>query len=339
MLKLEKITKVYHIGEQKFIALDGIDLAFKKNEFVSILGPSGSGKTTLLNIIGGLDQYSSGDVLLDGKSTKDFRDKDWDGYRNTSVGFVFQNYNLIGHLSVLDNVEIALSLSGVNAKERKQRAKQVLNEVGLLDHIYKKPNQLSGGQMQRVAIARALVNDPEILLADEPTGALDTKTSKQIMKLIQSISQDRLVIMVTHNKEIATTYSDRIVELRDGLVIKDTRSYVSKDEVTIEGLRKNRTSMSYVQAMKTSLKNLLTKKGRTMITALAGSIGIVGIAMVLAISYGMNSYVSDVQSDTLSGFPLTINQYVVTDSFGPGAGAPMNSGDESTQIDEDVVYR
>ncbi len=338
MLKLEKITKVYYIGEQIFGALDGIDLEFKKNEFVSILGPSGSGKTTLLNIIGGLDQYSSGDVLLDGKSTKDFRDKDWDGYRNTSVGFVFQNYNLISHLSVLDNVEIALSLSGVNATERKKRAKQVLKEVGLFDHIHKKPNQLSGGQMQRVAIARALVNDPEILLADEPTGALDTKTSKQIMKLIQSISQDRLVIMVTHNKEIATTYSDRIVELRDGLVIKDTRSFVSEDEITIEGLSKNRTSMSYLQAMKTSLKNLLTKKGRTMITALAGSIGIIGIAMVLAISYGMNSYVSDVQSDTLSGFPLTIDQYVATDSFGPPQGNPMNEQDDATLIDEDVVY-
>lgn len=315
MLQLKNIKKDYMLAGKPFPALKGIDLTFKENEFVSILGPSGCGKTTLLNIIGGLDRYTSGDLLVEGKSTKNFKDQDWDAYRNATIGFVFQTYNLISHLSVLDNVEMSLRLSGVSAKERKERAIKVLVDVGLEEHIYKKPNQLSGGQMQRVAIARALVNNPKVLLADEPTGALDSETSEQIMKLIEKISKDRLVIMVTHNAEIAEAHSDRIVHLLDGLVTLDSRpSEPIKKEIG-EKLENKKTAMSYITAIQTSFKNLLTKKGRTIITALAGSIGIIGIALVLSISNGMTTYTNNIQSDALAGFPITVDQTVV--AFGP----------------------
>ena len=264
MLKLKNITKDYVVGDQVVPALRGVDLEFRKNEFVSILGPSGCGKTTILNIIGGLDRYTKGDLLIDNKSTKSFKDQDWDAYRNNVIGFVFQNYNLISHLNVLDNVEMALSLSGINAKERKDRATQVLVEVGLKDHLTKKPNQLSGGQMQRVAIARALVNNPKVLLADEPTGALDSKTSTQIIDLIKQISKDRLVIMVTHNKKIAEKYSDRLIQLLDGEVLHDTNGVSKTEESITTTLSNKKTAMSYFQAIKSSFKNLFTKKGRTI---------------------------------------------------------------------------
>lgn len=332
MLELKNITKTYLLGSQSVNALDNVSLTFEDNAFVSILGVSGSGKTTMLNIIGGLDRYTKGDLLIEGKSTTKFVDRDWDAYRNATIGFVFQNYNLIAHLSVLDNVEMALRLSGVSQSERKERAQKVLADVGLADHATKKPNQLSGGQMQRVAIARALVNDPKILLADEPTGALDSKTSTQIMELIQDISKDRLVIMVTHNAEIADTYSDRIIRLVDGRVVEDTRPYLTTPESKTIGLLNKRTAMSYLTALKTSFKNLLTKKGRTFVTAIAGSIGIIGIALVLSISTGMTSYVNKLESDTLAGFPITIQTNVMTDSFGPAraeeALANANAFDE-----------
>lgn len=335
MLKLIEIKKDYMLAGKPFPALKGVNLEFKENEFVSILGPSGCGKTTLLNIIGGLDRYTSGDLLIEGKTTKNFKDQDWDAYRNATIGFVFQTYNLISHLSVLDNVEMSLRLAGVSSKERKERSKKVLIEVGLEDHLYKRPNQLSGGQMQRVAIARALVNNPKILLADEPTGALDSETSKQIMKLIQKISKNRLVIMVTHNAEIANLYTDRTIHLLDGLVTDDSRPTDLEKEVKAEKLINQRTSMSYGTAIKTSFKNLLTKKGRTIITAIAGSIGIIGIALVLAISNGMTQYTSRLQSDTLAGFPITIDQTVVR--FGPPEEV-TNPRPDLEFIDEDVFY-
>lgn len=338
MLQLLDIKKSYVVAGHPFPALNGIDLEFKNNEFVAILGQSGSGKTTMLNLIGGLDRYSSGDLLIDGKSTKDFKDQDWDAYRNATIGFVFQSYNLISHLSVLDNVEMSLRLSGVGPKERKERATDVLKEVGLIEHINKRPNQLSGGQMQRVAIARALVNNPKILLADEPTGALDSKTSVQIMQLIQKISKDRLVIMVTHNAEIAEKFSDRIVRLVDGKVVEDTRPVKPQDRSSNERLINKKTSMSYLTAIKTSFKNLLTKKGRTILTSIAGSIGIVGIALVLSISNGMTNYTDGLQSDTLAGFPITINSIVETDSFGPPAGTPFGDPIENEFPDENILY-
>lgn len=338
MLELKKITKYYHVAGKNFPALDGVSINFKKNEFVAILGASGSGKTTLLNIIGGLDRYTSGDLLVDSKSTKQFTDTNWDAYRNSTIGFVFQNYNLISHLSVLDNVEMALRLSGVSAKERRERATKVLTEVGLEDHIHKRPNQLSGGQMQRVAIARALVNNPMVLLADEPTGALDSKTSVQIMELIQVISKDRLVIMVTHNAEIANQFSDRIIRLVDGQVTEDTRPVKINEEIEKnDKLLNKKTSMSYLTALKTSFKNLLTKKGRTLITAIAGSIGIIGIALVLSISGGMTSYVSHIQSDTLAGFPISINQTVATDIFAR-RDQQFNNNTDGEFITDPVIY-
>ncbi|WP_038468465.1 ABC transporter ATP-binding protein/permease [Candidatus Izimaplasma bacterium HR1] len=332
MLELKNISKNYYVGDQTVEALKNVSLKFRKSEFVSILGPSGCGKTTMLNIIGGLDRYTDGDLLIDNKSTKSYKDKDWDAYRNQIIGFVFQNYNLISHLSVLDNIEMALSLSGVSAKERKERSIKVLEQVGLGDQVYKKPNQLSGGQMQRVAIARALVNEPKILLADEPTGALDSKTSAQIMKLIKEISKDILVIMVTHNSKIANEYSDRLIQLLDGEVLSDTNG-IKEDELKItETLGNTKTSMSFYQALKTSFKNLITKKGRTFITAIAGSIGIIGVALVLGISTGMTNYVNEIQGDTLSGFPITITQYVQAD-FGPGGGnAPFDIEDSDTEF-------
>ncbi|MDD3123656.1 MAG: ATP-binding cassette domain-containing protein, partial [Candidatus Izemoplasmatales bacterium] len=304
------VSKDYKVGETNTHALIDINLEFKQNEFVSILGPSGCGKTTMLNIIGGLDQYQKGDLVIDGISTKEYKDKDWDSYRNSTIGFVFQNYNLISHLSVLDNVEIALTLSGVSRSERLERAKKVLIEVDLGDQIHKKPNQLSGGQMQRVAIARAMVNNPRIILADEPTGALDSKTSVPILDLLKKISEDRLVIMVTHNVELAEIYSDRIVKLLDGRVLEDSRVFKEEVGKVHKSKPSKKISMSYMTALKSSFKNLTSKKTRTLITAIAGSIGIIGIALVLALSYGMTSYVNTMQSDTLAGFPLTINQTV-----------------------------
>lgn len=342
MLTLKNIKKNYVLGNQTFKALDGIDLEFRKNEFVAILGASGSGKTTLLNIIGGLDRYTSGDLIINDKSTKSFKDADWDSYRNTAIGFVFQSYNLIPHLSILDNVEIALRLSGVGNAERKKRAKQALYDVGLIDHIHKRPNQLSGGQMQRVAIARALINNPAILLADEPTGALDSKTSEQIMSLIQDISKDRLVIMVTHNPEIASNYADRIIRLVDGKVVEDTHPLIHEKSNKIqERLELKKVSMGFLTAVKSSFNNLLTKKGRSLITMLAGSIGIIGVALVLSLSTGMTQYVNGLQSDTLAGFPLTITEVVRTNTFGPGGGdSPFASNaDLTTEYpDESIIY-
>jgi putative ABC transport system permease protein len=332
MLELKNLSKNYYVGNQVIPALKNVNLKFRRNEFVSILGPSGCGKTTMLNIIGGLDRYTSGDLLIDNKSTSEFTGNNWDAYRNSTIGFVFQNYNLISHLTVLDNVEMALSLSGIGAKERKERATKVLNDVGLADQLAKKPNQLSGGQMQRVAIARALVNNPKILLADEPTGAIDSKTSAQIMKLIQEISKTRLVIMVTHNSKIALEYSDRIIKLLDGEILDDTNKVTETITASTENLFNKKTAMSYKQAVKTSFKNLITKKGRTFITAIAGSIGIIGIALVLGISTGMTDYVDEMQGDTLAGFPITINQIATT--FGPpedGRGDMM--GDDETDTD------
>lgn len=312
MLKLKKISKVYQTDNFKQVALNGISIHFRKNEFASILGPSGSGKTTLLNMIGGLDQYTSGDLIINGTSTKKYKDRDWDTYRNHRVGFVFQSYNLIPHQSVLANVELALTLSGVSKKERRKRAIESLKKVGLEDHIHKKPNQLSGGQMQRVAIARALVNNPDILLLDEPTGALDTKTSIQIMELIKDVAKDKLVIMVTHNPDLAHQYSTRIIELKDGKVTHDSNPYdEEKEKRESLGTRKKKnkkTSMNLKTALSLSLDNLMTKKGRTLLTAFAGSIGIIGIALILSLSSGVSNYISKVQEETLTSYPLTIQE-------------------------------
>lgn len=306
MLSLKNINKVYKTGDFVQTALNNVNLDFRENEFVSILGESGSGKTTLLNIIGGLDRYSKGDLQINGKSTQQFKDRDWDSYRNHSVGFVFQSYNLIPHQTALANVEMALTLSGVSKKERKIRARWSLEKVGLGDHLHKRPNQMSGGQMQRIAIARALVNDPDILLADEPTGALDSKTSIQIMDLLKEIAEDRLVIMVTHNPDLAEEYSTRIVELKDGEIISDTDPYV--EENTSGDFNPGETRMSFLTALSLSFNNLMSKFGRTLLTAFAGSIGIIGIALILSLSNGVQEYIDNVQEDTLTSYPLTINQ-------------------------------
>lgn len=313
MLQLKNIVKSYTVGELTQVALKGVSLNFRENEFVSILGQSGSGKTTMLNIIGGLDRYDSGDLVINGVSTKKYRDADWDAYRNTSIGFVFQSYNLIPHQNVLSNVEMALTLSGVSRKERKKRAVEVLKKVGLQDHIHKKPNQLSGGQMQRVAIARALINNPDILLADEPTGALDTETSIQIMNLLKQIAEEKLVIMVTHNPELAEAYSTRIVNLKDGQIISDTDPYVIANDSVEEKLIKNpkRISMSFWTSLGLSFANLRTKIGRTILTSFAGSIGIIGIALILALSTGMNQYITRVQKETMTSYPITISSQTV----------------------------
>lgn len=307
MLELKKITKKYLSGTNTVNALKGLDLKFRESEFVSILGPSGCGKTTLLNIIGGLDNYTSGDLIINGKSTKHFKDKDWDNYRNHSVGFVFQNYNLIPHQTVLSNVELALTLAGVSKSERKKRAIKALKDVGLEDQIYKKPNQMSGGQMQRVAIARALVSNPDILLADEPTGALDSKTSIQIMELLNKIAKDKLVIMVTHNPELAEVYSTRIIKLLDGNITNDSNPY-EKSEQKENNNKTGKTNMSFKTALSLSLNNLLTKKGRTILTSFAGSIGIIGIALILSLSSGMQNYINRVEEDTLSSYPITLQE-------------------------------
>ena len=305
MLELKNISKSYKVGNFKQKALNSINIKFKKKEFVSILGPSGSGKTTLLNIIGGLDRYDSGDLIIKGKSTKKFKNKDFDSYRNKSVGFIFQNYNLISHIDILSNVEMGMTLSGKKRKERKKIAKHLLEKVGLKDHIHKKPTQLSGGQMQRVAIARALANDPEIILADEPTGALDSKTSEQIMQILKEISKDKLVIMVTHNKELATIYSDRIISMKDGDIIDDT-SNNNVDE-SFEEYKLKRTKMSFFTALYLSLNNIKTKKGRTILTSFASSIGIIGISLILALSNGFSKQIDKFERDTSDAMPIVIS--------------------------------
>ena len=313
MLRLEKITKEYITGDSKVEALKGISLQFRKSEFVSILGQSGCGKTTLLNIIGGLDKYTTGDLVINGKSTKEFKDRDWDAYRNHSVGFVFQSYNLIPHQNILSNVELALTLSGVSKKERRKRAVEALKQVGLGDQLNKKPNQLSGGQMQRVAIARALVNDPEIILADEPTGALDTKTSVQIMEILKKISKDRLIIMVTHNPDLAEKYSSRIIKILDGKITDDSNPYSVEEEEKEDRTSKanSKVSMNFLTALSLSLNNLMTKKGRTILTSFAGSIGIIGIALILSLSSGMQAYINRVEEDTLSSYPITVQEETI----------------------------
>ena len=306
MLELKNIVKKYNTGGSEVEVLKSVNIHFRENEFVSILGASGSGKTTLLNIIGGLDKYTSGDMALMGRSTEEFKDRDWDSYRNGTIGFVFQSYNLISHLSVIENVKLALSISGQSNAENDEKAKKVLEDVGLAEHLYKKPNQLSGGQMQRVAIARALVTDPKIILADEPTGALDSKTSVQIMELIKEISKTKLVIMVTHNPELAKEYSDRIVRVKDGEIQEDTNPYVAK-EVTDDGFALKKTAMVFSSAIKSSFKNLLTKKFRTLMTVVASSIGIISIGLVLAISSGMDKYIQTMQNENLSSMPIMIS--------------------------------
>ena len=311
MLQLKNIKKNYESGEEIVKALKGINIEFRESEFVAILGPSGCGKTTLLNIIGGLDHYTSGDLIIDSISTKKYKDRDWDTYRNHRIGFVFQNYNLITHQSVLSNVELALTLSGVDKKIRRKKAIEVLEKVGLKDQMHKKPNQMSGGQMQRVAIARALVNDPDILLADEPTGALDTKTSIQIMEILKEISKDRLIIMVTHNPDLAEKYATRTINLLDGEITSDTKPYNSKKEIKEKKETGKKTSMSFMTAMNLSLNNLMTKKGRTILTAFAGSIGIIGIALILAISNGVQEYINNVEEETLTSYPLTVQEETV----------------------------
>lgn len=306
MLELKNIKKSYKTGSFVQKALDDVSLQFRRNEFVSILGPSGSGKTTLLNIIGGLDHYDSGDLIINNKSTKNYKENDWNAYRNNCIGFIFQNYNLITHITILENVEMGMTLSGVSTKEKRRRAEEALEKVGLIEHAHKKPNQLSGGQMQRVAIARALANNPDIILADEPTGALDTKTSKQIMDLIKEISKDKLVIMVTHNKELAEKYSTRIVELKDGQLLKDSNPVKNEEKVNKEFIIK-KTAMSFWTALKLSFNNIKTKKGRTALTAFASSIGIIGIALILALSNGFQTKIDEYEQDTLSQMPITIN--------------------------------
>ena len=340
MLQLKDIVKKYKTGDTEVEALKGVSLTFRNSEFVSILGQSGCGKTTMLNIIGGLDQYTSGDLVINGKSTKKFKDKDWDAYRNHSIGFVFQSYNLIPHQTVLSNVELALTLSGVSKSERRKRAIEVLTKVGLGDQIHKKPNQMSGGQMQRVAIARALINDPDILLADEPTGALDSATSVQIMELLKEISKDRLIIMVTHNPELAEQYSSRIIKLLDGKVIDDSRPYKAAEEEVLPAVTKQKgkmKSMSFKTALGLSLNNLMTKKGRTFMTAFAGSIGIIGIALILSLSSGFQAYIDKVQEDTLSNYPITLQDETM--DMSAMMGSMSGEFEEEAETYEDDVVR
>ncbi len=345
MLQLKNIRKSYTTGDFTQTALDGVSVAFRDSEFVAILGPSGSGKTTLLNIIGGLDKYDSGELIVDGISTKEFKDRDWDTYRNNRVGFVFQSYNLIPHQTVLQNVELALTLSGVGREERVQRAKDALEAVGLGEHINKHPNQLSGGQMQRVAIARALINDPEILLADEPTGALDSKTSVQIMDLLTEISKDRLVVMVTHNPELADLYATRTVNLSDGKITDDSSTYepTANELAYVSKKQIRRTKMSFLTALGLSFNNLMTKKGRTIMTAFAGSIGIIGIAAILALANGVNDYIASIEEETLSSYPLQITSTgfditsMMVSSMDIVQGDDQDNSETSTNVEDTVV--
>ena len=331
MLEARNIHKTYKTGDLIQTALNDVSLSFRDNEFVSILGPSGSGKTTLLNIIGGLDRYDEGDLIIDGISTKKYKDRDWDTYRNHTIGFVFQSYNLIPHQTLLSNVELALTISGIKRKERKRRALEALDKVGLKDQAHKKPNQLSGGQMQRVAIARALVNNPKILLADEPTGALDSNTSVQVMKLLEEVAKDRLVIMVTHNDEIAKEYSNRIVKLKDGVILSDSNPYHEQIEAIDKKISKRKAKMNFLTSLSLSFNNLLTKKGRTVLTAFAGSIGIIGIALILALSTGFQNYVDKIQEDTMSSYPLTI-QADTADIF-----SALLSISNTGEVDEETI--
>ena len=349
MLQVKDIRKTYTTGDFTQNALDGVSLNFRECEFAAILGPSGSGKTTLLNIVGGLDQYDTGDLIINGKSTKKYKARDWDTYRNHSIGFVFQSYNLIPHQTVLSNVELALTLSGVSKAERRRRAKEVLRKVGLEDQMHKKPNQMSGGQMQRVAIARALINDPDILLADEPTGALDSETSVMIMDILKEIAKDRLIIMVTHNPELADQYANRIIRLKDGKIVDDTNPYSdeqirtdletkqnkSKEKCTNKG-RKKKTSMSFLTAFSLSMNNLMTKKGRTFMTAFAGSIGIIGIALILSVSNGVQNYIDKVEEDTLSSYPVVIQENAV--DMTAMMTAMMGDSHEDGAHELDAVY-
>lgn len=335
MLQLNKISKQYRTGDLVQQALDQVSLSLRDNEFVSILGPSGSGKTTLLNVIGGLDRYDSGDLIINGVSTKQYRDRDWDSYRNHTIGFVFQSYNLIPHQSVLANVELALTISGVSRGERRQRAKQALEEVGLGNQLHKRPSQMSGGQMQRVAIARALVNDPDILLADEPTGALDSETSIQIMELLKRVAKDRLVVMVTHNPELAQRYSTRIVKLRDGKIIDDSDPYTpAPAEKPLEHRNLGKAKMSFGTSLTLSFNNLRTKKGRTVLTAFAGSIGIIGIALILAFSHGVNGYITDIQRETMTSYPVTITAEAVDMSSIMGTMGSLQAGEAEGSAEE-----
>lgn len=340
MLQLNKISKQYRTGDLVQQALDQVSLSLRDNEFVSILGPSGSGKTTLLNVIGGLDRYDSGDLVINGVSTKQYRDRDWDSYRNHTIGFVFQSYNLIPHQSVLANVELALTISGVSRGERRQRAKQALEEVGLGNQLHKRPSQMSGGQMQRVAIARALVNDPDILLADEPTGALDSETSIQIMELLKRVAKNRLVVMVTHNPELAQRYSTRIVKLRDGKIIDDSDPYTpAPAEKPLEHRNLGKAKMSFGTSLALSFNNLRTKKGRTVLTAFAGSIGIIGIALILAFSHGVNGYITDIQRETMTSYPVTITAEAVDMSSIMGTMGSLQAGEaESSAEERDGVW-
>ena len=337
MLKLKEIKKDYTVGDSTVHALKGIDLSFRENEFVAILGHSGCGKTTLLNIIGGLDQYSSGDLVINGKSTKNFSDGDWDAYRNHSIGFVFQSYNLIPHQTVLSNVELALTLSGVAPSERRARAVEALEKVGLGDQIHKKPNQMSGGQMQRVAIARALVNNPDILLADEPTGALDSDTSVQIMDILKEIAKDKLIIMVTHNPELAEGYASRIIRLKDGLIVGDSDPFDAPDDAVNQKSMK-KPSMSFFTALALSTNNLMTKKARTLLTAFAGSIGIIGIALIMSLSNGIQNYIDKVQEDTLSSYPITIQAESVDMTSLMTSLMGVQADNNGTRHEKDAVY-
>ncbi len=350
MLELKNITKIYHAGGEDIHALKGVSLKFRKNEFVSILGPSGCGKTTMLNIIGGLDQYTEGDLVIDGRSTKEYKDRDWDAYRNHAIGFVFQSYNLIPHQSVLQNVELALTLSGVSKTERRKRAIEALEMVGLGDQLKKRPSEMSGGQCQRVAIARAVVNNPDIILADEPTGALDTETSVQVMEILKEISKERLVIMVTHNPDLANTYSTRIVRMLDGNILSDSaplseeeeKALREEDERSVEafkaaGKKEKKPSMSFATSFGLSLKNLFTKKGRTILTSFAGSIGIIGIALIYAVSNGTTTYIDTVQEETLSSYPLTIeSQHMDTSAL---IAVFTNNAQSKYAHDNDAVYQ
>ena len=335
MLELKNITKVYEVADTKQKALNKINIKFRQNEFVSILGQSGSGKTTLLNIVGGLDKYTSGDLIINGISTKKYNDRDWDTYRNHRVGFVFQSYNLIPHQTALQNVELALTLSGVSKEERRKRSIQVLKKVGLEKQMNKRPNQMSGGQMQRIAIARALVNDPDILLADEPTGALDSETSLQVLDLLKEIAKDKLVIMVTHNPELAINYSTRIVKLLDGEIIDDTDPFDGKEEKKEEEGKETKSKMSFKTAFGLSLNNLMTKKGRTILTAFAGSIGIIGIALILSLSNGIQRFIDRTEEETLSSYPLVIEKESVDMSTLLNAFA---GNQEEKDYDDDKIH-